>query len=101
MVLGAAYNVSVGGLIGHQPSKPATWLAIFEAGKAESFDPAVGHYGGTTVDVTKDTAANWGILLGDFIPFAVMERRHQGRRFPQIPLNELSNMGLTFSSRFR
>jgi len=78
---GAAYNVSVGGLIGHLPSKLATWLAIFEAGKAESFDPVVGHYEGNTVDVTEDTAANWGILLGDFIPFAVMERRYRTGAF--------------------
>jgi len=78
---GAAYNVSVGGLIGHLPSKLATWLAIFEAGKSESFDPVVGHYEGNTVDVTEDTAANWGILLGDFIPFAVMERRYRTGAF--------------------
>jgi len=78
---GAAYNASVGGLIGHLPSKLATWLAIFEAGKAESFDPVVGHYEGNTVDVTEDTAANWGILLGDFIPFAVMERRYRTGAF--------------------
>jgi len=68
-------------LIGHLPSKLATWLAIFEAGKAESFDPVVGHYEGNTVDVTEDTAANWGILLGDFIPFAVMERRYRTGAF--------------------
>lgn len=78
---GAAYNVSVGGLIGHLPSKLATWLAIFEAAKAESFDPVVGHYEGNTVDVSKDTAANWGILLGDFIPFAVMERKYRTGAF--------------------
>ncbi len=78
---GAAYNVSVGGLIGHLPSKLATWLAIFEAGKTGSFDPIVGHYEGNTVDVSTDTAANWGILLGDFIPFAVMERRYRTGAF--------------------
>ncbi|NQU07243.1 MAG: hypothetical protein HQ583_01685 [Candidatus Abyssubacteria bacterium] len=78
---GTAYNVSVGGLIGHLPSKLATWLAIFEAGKGDSFDPVVGHYEGNTVDVTEDTAANWGILLGDFIPFAVMERRYRTGAF--------------------
>jgi len=78
---GAGYNVSVGGLIGHLPSKLATWLAIFEAGKGESFEPIVGHYEGNTVDVTTDIAANWGILLGDFIPFAVMERRYRTGAF--------------------
>ena len=86
---GAAYNVSVGGLISHLPSKLATWLAIFEAGKGESFDPIVGHYEGNTVDVSTDIAANWGKLLGDFIPFAVMERRYRtGAFYTPKPVTE-------------
>ena len=86
---GAAYNVSVGGLIGHLPSKLATWLAIFEGGKSESFDPVVGHYEGNTVEVSTDIAANWGLLLGDFIPFAVMERRYRtGAFYTPKPVTE-------------
>ncbi|UCD57113.1 MAG: hypothetical protein JSV16_15060 [Candidatus Hydrogenedentota bacterium] len=86
---GASYNVSVGGLISRLPSKLATWLAIFEAGKEDSFDPIVGHYEGNTVEVRTDTAAHGGILIGDFIPFAGMERRYRtGALYTPKPVTE-------------
>ncbi len=86
---GATYRMGMGGLMNNIVSKCATWLAINEAGKLDDDSSVIGHFEGNTIDVTKDTAYNYGLVVGDFIPFAILERKYKtGAVYTPKPVTE-------------
>jgi hypothetical protein len=85
---GVPYKVSLGGLMSNITTKCATWLAIDEVAKNDNI-PVIGHYEGNTVEVTDDPATNYGFVVGDFIPFAILERKYKtGALYIPKPVTE-------------
>lgn len=86
---GAAYSMGMGGLMNNIISKCATWLAINEAGKLDEESSVIGHFEGNTIDVTEDTAFNYGLVVSDFILFAILERKYKtGAVYTPKPVTE-------------
>ncbi len=80
---GARYMTGLGGLIAHIPSKMATWLASHEALRAAAGpdDIVMVHVEGNTLEVSEDAQSNYGLVLADFLPYAILERKHKTGAF--------------------
>ncbi|MBW2051020.1 MAG: cobalamin-dependent protein [Deltaproteobacteria bacterium] len=78
---GVPYRVSLGGLMSNITKKLATWLAIDEVLRNGDDNPVIGHVEGNTIEVTEDPASNYGLVVGDFIPFAILERKYKTGAF--------------------
>jgi len=73
---GARYAISLGGLMSNIPAKMATWLAINDALR-KGVVPVIAHIEGNTIEPGEDCAANYGLVLADFIPYALIERKYK------------------------
>ena len=80
---GARYMTGLGGLISHIPSKMATWLASHEVLKAAlgTDDIVMVHVEGNTIEVSEDAQSNYGLVLADFLPYAILERKYKTGAF--------------------
>ncbi len=84
---GCRYGVSLGGLMSHIPSKMATWLAINDVARLDV--PVIGHIEGNTLEVTEDTESNYGLVVADFIPYAILEHKYNtGACYIPKPITE-------------
>jgi hypothetical protein len=85
---GAAYVGSLGGVHSHIPGKLATWLALHDVLKSEDHC-SVSFYQGNTLEVTEDLESNYGLVVADFIPFAILERKYKtGVAYMPNPVTE-------------
>lgn len=86
---GVSYSMGLGGLMPNIISKCATWLAINETCRLDEFSPVIAHYEGNTIEVTHDAAHNYALVVGDFIPFALLERKYKtGALYVPKPVTE-------------
>ncbi len=88
---GARYMTGLGGLISHIPSKMATWLASHEVLKAAvgPDDIVMVHVEGNTLEVSEDAQSNYGLVLADFLPYAILERKYKtGALYSAKPVME-------------
>jgi len=85
---GTAYGVSLGGVHSYIPAKLATWLALRDIledkeGCIQTF------YQGNTLEPTEDLESNYGLVVSDFLPFALLERRNKtGIAYMPNPVTE-------------
>ena len=86
---GAAYTVGFGGLMSNIVDKFACMLAINEAARIDEFSPVIDHVEGNTIEVSKDMAANYGLVVSDFMIFALLERKYKtGAMYTPKPVSE-------------
>jgi methylmalonyl-CoA mutase cobalamin-binding subunit len=80
---GARYSAGLGGLISHIPSKMATWLAVNDVLKEaiQTDEIVLVHVEGNTLEVTEDAESNYGLVLADFLPYAILERKYRTGAF--------------------
>jgi len=77
---GVPYKEGLGGLMSHIPNKLATWLAFYEALKENARYKnrnLIYFYEGNTLEVTDDPMSNYGLIIADFLPFAILERKYK------------------------
>lgn len=85
---GARYAISLGGLMSNIPAKMATWLAINDALRKGEV-PVIAHIEGNTIEPGEDCAANYGLVLSDFMPYALIERKYKtGAIYTAKPVTE-------------
>jgi len=87
------YKEGLGGLMSHIPNKLATWLAFFEALKENARYPnraILHHYEGNTIEVSaEEPVYNYGLIVADFLPFALLERKYKtGAAYLPKPIME-------------
>lgn len=87
---GAAYTASLGGLMSNVVDKYATMLALNEVAKLDEFSPVIDHIEGNTIEVTSQNIdANYGLVISDFILFALLERKYKtGAMYTPKPVSE-------------
>jgi hypothetical protein len=80
---GARYMTGLGGLISHIPSKMATWLAVNDVLREAlgTDDIVMVHVEGNTLEVSEDAQSNFGLVLADFLPYAILERKYKTGAF--------------------
>ena len=84
---GAAYAASLGGVHSYIPAKLATWLALNDALKSDH--SILTFYQGNTLEPTEDFESNYGLVVSDFIPFAILERKYKtGAAYMVNPITE-------------
>jgi methylmalonyl-CoA mutase cobalamin-binding subunit len=84
---GAAYAAALGGVHSYIPAKLATWLALNDTLKSDH--SVLTFYQGNTLEPTDDFEANYGLVVSDFIPFAILERKHKtGVAYTVNPVTE-------------
>jgi len=80
---GCPYSTGLGGLHSYIPAKLATWLALTDV------NCRVGHVEGNTLEVTEDIEANYALVVSEFIPFAILERKYKtGTAYTPKPVTE-------------
>lgn len=85
---GTAYAASLGGVHSYIPAKLATWLALGDILKEEDRG-VLTFYQGNTLEPTEDLESNYGLVVSDFLPFALLERRHKtGIAYMPNPVTE-------------
>ena len=85
---GAAYAVGTGGVHAHIPAKLATWLALFDVLRSKDHCPVL-WLEGNTLEPTEDFAANYALVVAEFIPFAILERKYKtGTAYRPKPVTE-------------
>jgi methylmalonyl-CoA mutase cobalamin-binding subunit len=85
---GTAYAASLGGVHSYIPAKLATWLALGDILEEEDFS-VLTFYQGNTLEPTEDLEANYGLVVSDFLPFALLERRNKtGVAYMPNPVTE-------------
>ena len=88
---GAAYCSVVGGLHSYIPAKLATWLALYDLLSQDhhsSYCP-VPFLEGNTVEVSEDVKTNYALVVSEFIPFAILERKYKtGTSYLAKPVTE-------------
>jgi len=84
---GAAFASSLGGVHSYIPAKLATWLALDDVLKSDH--NVVTFYQGNTLEPTEDLEANYGLVVSDFVPFALLERKYKtGAAYMPNPVTE-------------
>jgi len=85
---GAAFAGCLGGVHSHIPGKLATWLALHDVLKSDDHC-GMCHFEGQTLETTKDFASNYALVVTDFIPFAILERKYKtGAHYSAKPVTE-------------
>jgi len=84
---GAAFASSLGGVHSYIPAKLATWLALNDVLKSDH--NVVTFYQGNTLEPTEDLESNYGLVVSDFMPLAILERKYKtGVAYMPNPVTE-------------
>lgn len=85
---GAAYAGAIGGLHAYIPAKLAAWLALHDVLQSDDHN-ALTFFLGNTLEPTEDLESNYGLVVADFMPFAVLERKYKtGAAYMVNPVTE-------------
>ena len=89
---GVPYKEGLGGTMSNIPDKLAMWLATYEGLKENARFPnrtIINFYQGNTLEPGNEPMANYGLILADFIPFALLERKLKtGSLYMPVPVME-------------
>jgi methylmalonyl-CoA mutase cobalamin-binding subunit len=85
---GAAYGAGTGGIHSDIPGKLATWLALDQVLRSPDHLATL-FLEGNTIETSEHFASNYGLVVAEFIPFALLERKYStGTAYKPKPVTE-------------